>query len=160
MVEIEGITGATENRSAVKSELKIGRRLKTDQLSVNKGLRIERLTVLPDEAGWVEYKLMARQLAEEEFRPHRPQPVEKAGQFQRRDAINVKHLDRRRIVAEVQRSTVAGSPGEALLAKSDLPIVEIQPDVSVKQMHLMNRRRGGGWGWHWDRVNLSYEQSR
>src|SRR6267143_2373860 len=159
MVEIEGITGATENRSAVKSELKIGRRLETDQLYANKGLRIERLTVLSDEAGWVEYKLMARQLAEEEFRAHRPQPAEKAGQFQRRYAVNVKHLDRRRIVAEVQRSTVAGSPREALLAKCDLPIVEIQPDVSVKKMKLMNRRRGGGWGWHWDRVNLRYEQS-
>src|SRR6267143_2920137 len=113
MVEIEGITGATENRSAVKSELKIGRRLKTDQLSVNKGLRIERLTVLPDEAGWVEYKLMARQLAEEEFRPHRPQPVEKAGQFQRGDAVDAEHVDGRRIVAETKRPTVTGSPREA-----------------------------------------------
>src|SRR6267143_1933172 len=156
MVEIEGITGATENRSAVKSELKIGRRLETDQLSVNKGVRIERLTVRPDEAGWVEYKLMARQLAEEKFRPHRPQPVEKAGQFQRRDAVNMKHLDRRRIVAEVQGSTDTWCPRQALLAECDLPIGEIQPNVGFKKLKLMNRRRGGGWGWHWDRVNLSY----
>ncbi len=41
MVERQGITGATVDGSAVESELKIRGRLKTDQLSVNKGLRIE-----------------------------------------------------------------------------------------------------------------------
>src|SRR5260370_38467786 len=88
---------------------------------------------------------MARQLAEEEFRPHRPQPAEKAGQFQRRYAVNVKHLDRRSIVAEVQRSTVTGSPREALLAERHLPIVKIQSHISVKKLVMMNRRRRVSW---------------
>src|SRR5580704_2251351 len=156
----EWITRSAKDRGAVKSELEIGRRLKTDQLSVNKWLRIEELTVLPDDAGWVQYKLMARQLAEEEFRPHRPQPVEKARQFQRRYPINVKHLDRRRIVAEVQRSTVTGFPREALLAKSDLPIVQIQADIGIKKLKLMNGRGGSGWWWPRERVTPCFDQSR
>src|SRR2546427_249675 len=102
---------------------------------------------------------MARQLAEEEFRPHRPQPAEKSGQFQRRDAVDAKHLDRRRIVADSERSTVARSPRKALLSKSDLPIVQVQADVGVKKLKLTNGWGGSGW-WFRKRVAPSYDQSR
>ena len=100
VISSQRITRPAINGRTECAEFKIGRRLKTDQLSVNKGLRIERLTVLPDEAGWVEYKLMARQLAEEEFRPHRPQPTKKTGQLKRRDAVDAEHPDWRSIVAK------------------------------------------------------------
>src|ERR1700694_127947 len=156
MLERQGITGATVDRSAVKSEVEIWRRLKTDQLSVNKRLGIEELAILPDEAGWVKYTLMARQLAEKEFLPHRTQPVEKVGQFQRRDAVNVKHPDRRRIVAKVQGSTVTGCPREALLAKCDLPIVEIQPKVGVKKLKVMNRWRRRPWRFRVERKDVGH----
>src|SRR6266850_4317790 len=100
-MECEGITGPSVDRCTVKGEFKIGRGLKTDQLSVNKRLRIEELAVLPYDSGRVQYKLMPRQLPEEEFGPHRPQPVEKVGQRQRCDAVDAKHVYWRRIVAEV-----------------------------------------------------------
>src|SRR6266576_4613268 len=83
---------------------------------------------------------MARKLAEEEFGAHRPQPMEKAGQLQRRDSVNAEHLYRLRIVAEQHRAAIAGPPPQALLAEGCLPVVKIQPDIGVKKLELVYRR--------------------
>src|SRR6516165_7513721 len=145
MMECEGITGATVNRCAEKCELKIRCRLKTEHLSVNKGLRIEELTVSTNGPRWIQEKLMPRELAEKEFRPHRPEPTEKARQLQRCDSVDAEHVDRRRIVAEHHRAAVAGTPPQALLSKSHLPVVEIQTHVGVKKPELTYRRHGSAW---------------
>src|SRR6266566_247393 len=83
---------------------------------------------------------MTRELAEEEFCPHRSEPTEKRRQFQRSDSVQTEHLYRLRIVAEHHRAAVAGPPPQALLAESCLPVVKIQPDISVKKLELVYRR--------------------
>src|SRR6266705_7094355 len=98
---------------------------------------------------------MSRKLAEEEFGAHRPQPMEKAGQLQRRDSVNAEHLYRLRIVAEQHRAAIAGPPPQALLAESCLPVVEIQPDVRVKELELIHRRYWRCRGF-WERVDRGY----
>src|SRR5437870_13572357 len=102
---------------------------------------------------------MTRELAEEEFCPHRSEPTEKRRQFQRSDSVQTEHLYRLRIVAEQHRAAVAGPPAQALLAESCLPVVKIQPDVRVKELELIHRRywRCRGFG---ERVDRGYGRPR
>src|SRR6266699_6741459 len=102
---------------------------------------------------------MSRKLAEEEFGAHRPQPMEKAGQLQRRDSVNAEHLYRLRIVAEQHRAAIAGPPPQALLPKGHLPVVEIQPDIGIKQLELIYGRYRCS-RWFRDQVDRSYGRPR
>src|SRR5437879_3924279 len=102
---------------------------------------------------------MTRELAEEEFYPHRPDKARKKRNAERRDSVNAEHLYRLRIVAEQHRAAVAGPPAQALLAESCLPVVKIQPDVRVKELELIHRRywRCRGFG---ERVDRGYGRPR
>src|SRR5215472_6330290 len=99
---------------------------------------------------------MSGELTEEKFHPHRPEPLKEGGQFQRCDSVNAEHLDRQRIIAEHHRAAVARSPPQALLPKSRLPVVEIQPYVSVKKLELIDRRYGSARRQFVPRVDIGY----
>src|SRR6266566_587867 len=102
---------------------------------------------------------MTRELAEEEFRPHRPEKARKKRNAERCDSVNAEHLYRLRIVAEQHRAAVARPPPQALLAESCLPVVEIQPDVRVKEPELIHRRYWRCRGF-WERVDRGYGRPR
>ena len=102
---------------------------------------------------------MTRELAEEEFNPRRPDKARKKRNAERRDSVNAEHLYRLRIVAEQHRAAIAGPPPQALLPKGHLPVVEIQPDISVKKLELIYGRYRCS-RWFRDKVDRSYGRPR
>src|SRR5580692_4947939 len=54
---------------------------------------------------------------------------------------NPQHWKWRCIVAQQQRATNPGSPGQALVAKRKLPIMQIDSSISVKQLKLIDPRK-------------------
>src|SRR5580693_8424915 len=108
----EGISRPSIHRRPEYSEFEIARRFEAEILSVNKRLGTEHLAKLAGEAhrGRAIDKLVASQLAQEEFDSHRTEPAQNARQFERRDPVDSKHVYGRSVVAEHHRTAVAGSP--------------------------------------------------
>src|SRR6266576_969543 len=98
---------------------------------------------------------MTRELAEEEFYPHRPDKARKKRNAERCDSVNAEHLYRLGIVAEHHRAAVAGPPRQTLLTEGHLPVVEIQSDISVKKLELIYGRHGCS-RWFRNKVDRSY----
>src|SRR5271157_6216468 len=127
-------------------------------------------------AGWFETDLLsmhqrprgiliARQLSKEKIPFHGPQEAENPRKLKGRYLACAGHVDRLGIVAEEQCATVVRCPPQALLAKREIPAVEVEGHIGIEQPklvlaskwrrglqriivgpcdHLANRKRVGG----------------
>src|SRR6266566_9537808 len=81
----------------------------------------------------VEDKLMAVKLPEKPLQPHRPQPTQNAGQLERRNAADSKHIHRLGVIAEHQRPAFGRTPPQTLFSERDLPILKVHTNIGIKQ---------------------------
>src|ERR1700674_4053842 len=84
---------------------------------------------------------MAVKLPEKPLRPDRSQPTQYAGQFERRNAVDSKHVHRLDVVTEHQRPAFDGAPPKALFAERDLPILKAHTDIGIKQSNSIDGRK-------------------
>src|SRR3984957_3538002 len=140
----ERISRPTVHGRTKDSEFEIACRLETQLLSVNEGLRIQRLSCLTSEAGdWVGDELIAIQLTEKKFDAHRAEPSQNAGKLEWRHPVETEHVDGLNIVAEHHRAAIARAPLETLLAKRQFPVGKHQSNVRIEQRELLRRRLVG-----------------
>src|SRR5215472_10587604 len=110
-MSVQGCRTANENRGFIDAELEVGSGLKTEFLSVQHWLAAQGNAKLTDESGFIiEYKVMPRELPQEQFHSNRAEPTQNAGELERRDAADAEHVDRLRNVAKHQRARLHGAP--------------------------------------------------
>src|ERR1700732_4906007 len=103
-------------------------------------LRTERSRKASEKTIRVVFKVLSAVLPHKKVHSHRAKPLKNPWQFERRDPIDTKHVQRRRIVAEHQRPSIARSPAKTLFAKAEFPIRQRQADIRVQQRYLRHSR--------------------
>src|SRR5215469_13474 len=130
---------ATEHRSVSKANLQVRRRLKTDLPTVNERLRIQSLRPGTNCCvGSGVDKVVAAELSDKGLQSHGPEELQKTWQNEWRNPADTEHIDRLGVGTEHHGATIARTPVQTLLAKTDLPVAKRQASVSLKQVELLD----------------------
>src|SRR5712664_4107537 len=125
---------ACKDRSYRNPKFEIGCWLKTDLLSLQERLPVQRMAELPSKADvGLKHKLMAGELPEKPLNPDWSQPTQYVWQLERRNAGDPEHIYRRCVIAEHQRPACGRPPPEALFPERKLPILKSQTAIGVQQ---------------------------
>src|SRR5215467_7497474 len=91
---------------------------------------------------WPRGGLMSLQRSKKRVPSHGAEKSEKTWQVKWRNAIDVKHANRKGIIAEEQRAGFVRRPPFAFLAVRNLPVRDVQTDVGIEKPRLIARRDG------------------
>src|SRR6266478_1432400 len=139
--------GPTLDSGSRKSKFEISGGLEAESFPVKEWLRLifHSKTARGSEVG-TSSKMLSGQLSEKKLHAHRPQEPRNQRNGKWSYAIHPEHVDRGGIVAKHNRAALARSPIQALAAKAEFPIGQIQAYISIQHLKFLNGRRAGrGW---------------